>query len=164
MRPNLAALGVFTALAGLAAVFCSVMIYHDTRRAFWTGLNTGGKFFGTTALLGTAAAWVFTSRADLAWLVLVICLAKLVCEGGVLSRPSLTRTAEVIWGPLRPLHSLRFALGIIGGLILPLAYLAGSTSLIIPVASLILCCAGELAERYLFFAAAAPNKMPGAPR
>jgi ferredoxin len=41
-------------VTGLLGVFCSAMVYHDTRREFWRLPATGGKFFGTTLLLGAA--------------------------------------------------------------------------------------------------------------
>jgi formate dehydrogenase iron-sulfur subunit len=50
------ALTVATAWLGLFSVFCSAMIYVDTRRASWAASLTFPKFFGTTLLLGSAAA------------------------------------------------------------------------------------------------------------
>src|ERR1041384_4031297 len=47
---------VFAALTGLIAVACSAMLYVDTRRPFWRAPMTFSKFFGTTLLLGGAAA------------------------------------------------------------------------------------------------------------
>ena len=44
------------ALLGLLAVFTSVMIYADTRRAFWARPFTATRFFGATILLGVTAA------------------------------------------------------------------------------------------------------------
>jgi len=41
---------------GLGGVFCSAMIYVDTRRPFWSAALTMPKFFGTTFLLGASAA------------------------------------------------------------------------------------------------------------
>ncbi len=46
------------ALIGLLGVFCSAMVYHDTRPVFWRGVRSIGRFFGTTAVLGLAAAWL----------------------------------------------------------------------------------------------------------
>ena len=49
------------AAMGLLAVFTSVMIYADTRRAFWALPLTAARFYGTTILLGlTAAATVMS--------------------------------------------------------------------------------------------------------
>jgi formate dehydrogenase iron-sulfur subunit len=44
------------AMLGLLAVFTSVMIYADTRRAFWALPFTATRFFGATILLGVTAA------------------------------------------------------------------------------------------------------------
>ena len=43
-------------LSGLLGVFCSAMIYVDTRRPFWSARLTMPKFFGTTFLLGATGA------------------------------------------------------------------------------------------------------------
>jgi len=58
--PPLAVLAEGTALA---AIFCSAMIYADTRRPFWSASLTFPKFFGTTLLLGAG-----TSAAVLSWM------------------------------------------------------------------------------------------------
>ena len=44
------------AAMGLLAVFTSVMIYADTRRAFWALPLTAARFYGTSILLGLMAA------------------------------------------------------------------------------------------------------------
>ena len=44
------------ALLGLGAIYCSAMIYIDTRRTFWRAAQTLPKFLGTTLVLGTNAA------------------------------------------------------------------------------------------------------------
>src|SRR5205809_3629339 len=51
---NTRVLATGTALAGLVAVFCSAMVYHDTRRPFWNMRLSATKFFGTTILFGLA--------------------------------------------------------------------------------------------------------------
>ena len=46
----------FASLAsGLLGVFCSAMIYVDTRRPFWSAWLTIPRFFGTTMVLGATA-------------------------------------------------------------------------------------------------------------
>jgi formate dehydrogenase iron-sulfur subunit len=49
---------LLTATLGLLGVFCSAMVYVDTRRPFWAAWLTFTKFFGTTVLLGATAAAV----------------------------------------------------------------------------------------------------------
>jgi hypothetical protein len=62
-------------------------------------------------------------------------------------------------GPLASVTIARFVCGTLGAVVLPaLASLAGTP---VALGALGLCLAGELAERYLFFAAAAPARMPG---
>src|SRR4051812_24570534 len=46
------ALGWTVVALGWIGVACSVMVYHATRRAWWSATITGAKFFATTALLG----------------------------------------------------------------------------------------------------------------
>lgn len=53
---NAPGLILLTSVAGLLGVFCSTMVYVDTRRPFWSASLTFTKFFGTTLLLGAAAA------------------------------------------------------------------------------------------------------------
>ena len=67
----------------------------------------------------------------------------------------------------------RLALGVVGGVLLPLVMLLGlgesamTTHLLLlcgtSVASTLLLVGGELVERYLFFATCVAAKMPGAP-
>ncbi len=64
-----AALGCFTAVdhamlttlivLGAVAVYCSIMVYVDTRRAFWRWALTAPKFAGTAILLGLGAGFLF---------------------------------------------------------------------------------------------------------
>ena len=54
---------IFAAVTGFAAVFCSAMIYVDTRRPFWNAPMTFGKFFGTTLLLGAVGIMVVSHGA-----------------------------------------------------------------------------------------------------
>ena len=49
-------LAITSALLGLVSVFCSAMIYVDTRRPSWASSLTFPRFFGSTFLLGSSAA------------------------------------------------------------------------------------------------------------
>jgi DMSO reductase anchor subunit len=71
---------------------------------------------------------------------------------------------------LRRVTTGRFICGALGGMLLPgLGALLGADALlqagvgiaVLVVAAFVLCLAGELCERYLFFAAAPASKMPG---
>jgi DMSO reductase anchor subunit len=175
------------ATVGLAGVFCSVMIYAATRRTHWRAPVTGAKFFATTALLGAAtmlvvarvAAAVTADAAGAAFspgfaraLLLTIAgvsAGKLLFEATVFrhlrGREHTTgkRVAIVMVRDLAGATVLRFAAGVLGGLLLPgLALARGHCGPALAVAVFVLLLAGELAERYLFFKAAPPSRMPGA--
>ncbi len=144
-----AALRPAAALAGLAGVVCSVMIYVDTRRAFWNLSLTGFKFFMTGVVLGIPAA-VFVSLLGAAWsealtvaavmegfgrrLLSVLAAAavlKLAVEALVLTHlrdkkhTPLKRTALLLTGELAPLSMRRVIAGVLGGIVLPGLLLAG---------------------------------------
>jgi Fe-S-cluster-containing dehydrogenase component/DMSO reductase anchor subunit len=191
-------LGLSAAAAGLIAVFCSVMVYADTGRLFWSFHLTGSKFLLTGLLLGlpvvllislAAAAWSTTLTARevmelygriLCWGIMGASGMKLLVEGSIFlhlrdrRHTPLKRTAQLMAGPLDMATIKRFFVGVLGGVALPLV-LAGETVLAAPhsyspqflgLAALLmlgLLLAGEFLERRLFFAAAVPPKMPGAP-
>src|SRR5208283_831554 len=58
---NSAGMSAAVSTIGLLDVFCSFMIYHSTRRELWRGLGAALKFFGTTAMLGTATILFVTT-------------------------------------------------------------------------------------------------------
>lgn len=129
-------------ITGLLSVYCSVMVYVDTRREFWKSPATAGKFFGTMLLLGSAAG-------GYAWLALGIGLVKLGCEAWYLCGSS--TSARVMRGPLRNLTMARFALGLLGLCLLPIH----------SVAALVALGVGEFLERSAFFKAVVAYRMPG---
>jgi len=172
------------AVTGVIAVLCSVMVYVVTKRPQWSGMRTALKFFGTTLLLGVATALAVTSLGvdefdanservfrTLIEALVAVSTVKLAYEGELLrhlrSRQHTIekRMATVMLRDLRLATLARFALGIAGGIALPL--LVNSTPLSAAVAApllivgLVLALAGELAERYLFFRAAPASRMPG---
>jgi Fe-S-cluster-containing dehydrogenase component/DMSO reductase anchor subunit len=159
--PQSALIGWLTMMCGLTALMCSTMIYHDTRRPFWTGLNTAGKFFGTAILFAAVIAWIGDKNGLAAAGVVLIAGTKLAWEYRLTRNPGLARSRAVMWGQLKRVTLLRFALGIGGGVIGPLLAIVGWRSAAVVVGGFVLCFCGELAERHLFFAAAAPPKMPG---
>jgi hypothetical protein len=118
-------------------------------------------------VLGAAINLVIRPTAFGAWILLGATLVKLGCELGVLKHgaeeiPSqLQRTARLQSGPLRPALAFRIVAGFCGGVLLPFVMIAGRGSLFIYCTAALLCMLGELAERYLFFASVAPDKMPG---
>lgn len=184
--------GVFTAapvvrglaaLTGVLGVYCSVMVYVATRREQWSAAHTGLKFFGTTLVLGCAAVFAVSamtlplehgssdSPRALLWIVLAGSAVKLALEASALLRArdrrssAVKRMALVMLGDLAAHTGARFACGIAGGVLLPLAIGLGPLEagairgLALVLLGLLL--AGELLERYLFFRAAPASRMPG---
>lgn len=173
-----------TGVAGMVGVFCSAMVYHDTRREFWRWPATASKFFGTALILGGAAAfWLSTAMMPQMslevglWPAAIIAgatLFKTAVEHRTLrcvtrdDFSSLHKTALILTGRFGLLNRWRLAFGILGGLIMPGFVLLGiklgfqPARLSIMVGCLFLLCAtGELIERWLFFTAVQPVKMPG---
>jgi hypothetical protein len=80
----------------------------------------------------------------------------------------LKKTALLLRGPLRVAHAWRFNAGLLGGFILPMFWLYrdraefGAGDLILALSILAAVVAGEWLERYLFFTACVPPRMPGA--
>ena len=187
---SLAALGYATAGVGMAAVFCSVMLYHVTQRRWWSGGRTGFKFALTSAVLGlgtilsgafgvavlsgeplSAELTAFGRRG--AQGLAALTLLKLAGEASVLFHLSdhrqgdLKRTALLLWGDLRPLTLWRFFLGGLGGVLLPLALLTNlapggfAAAVTGSLTGLLALLAAEIIERTTFFSALSAPRMPG---
>lgn len=157
------------AFTGLLGVLCSVMIYVDTRREFWSAGQSFTKFFGTVLLLGAATALAFSGTATLAALVIVAAAGKLAFEHRIFRRllsedatgqEPLNKTARLLAGELGFIARTRVACGLIGGVMLPALYLLTPVTTL-ALTALALCVSGELLERYLFFTAVVTRKMPG---
>jgi formate dehydrogenase iron-sulfur subunit len=177
--------------AGIAGLASSVMVYHVVKRPFWRASIAGVKFAGTALVLGLAAALVSSEWASalgssisgttispghsrLLCLGLMAAVAtKLIFESTLLVHlkdselTPLRRSALLVIGPLVSPALLRLALGVFGGLVLPFLLvvdepptLAGVRMGVVMLALAALV-GGEIAERYLFFAAVSRPKMPG---
>jgi formate dehydrogenase iron-sulfur subunit len=133
---------------GLAGVFSSAFVYHATGRESWMGMGSFGRFFGSTILLGSAAAWLV---GGLYWLPLAVAVSvcvKLaierrdVCDRfGVMVRTRMLCAAGVVIASLS-------------------SFVAPEKQLILAGVTLVLALAGELLERSLFFRAVVPPRMP----
>ena len=171
--PLRSTLAASTITLGVAALFCSVMIYVDTRRVFWRFANTAPRFFGTAVILGLAGALTAPGApASLAFALVAATFLKLAFEARALrplnelwdGTPSPARqTARLLTGPLRHANTLRVTAALFGGILLPLLIGLGKASIATAWPALVLCLGGELAERYLFFRAVDAPKMPGQP-
>lgn len=182
-----AALGAAVTIAGLGTVLCSTMLYAVTRRVWWRASYCGPRFFLSATVQGLAVALVAANAGQLAGLgvdpdlisniqgcLMFTIAGKLLLEASVFSHlkrgqvTDLKRTALLMRGELAQYTQARFALGAVGGLMLPalLFTFVDRTSLTSAVVVSSLGClavvVGELLERSLFFMAAASPRMPGA--
>ncbi|MGB0409004.1 MAG: DmsC/YnfH family molybdoenzyme membrane anchor subunit [Opitutales bacterium] len=155
--------GLLTLLSGIAGVFTSVMIYHDTLRPFWAFPYSGLRFYGATFGLGMAAyaALVIDASGWITFTAVAVFVAKAAVEVTQLRASSqreyspAKKSALLMQMPLKSITLLRFSLlgaGLLFSLV-PVAFLA-----IIGLGLLLL---SELFERVLFFKAVAAPKMPG---
>jgi DMSO reductase anchor subunit len=172
-----------TAATGLLTVVCSAMIYVKTGRAFWSATQSFGRFFGTTVLLGVAAALTGVisggsgqgAVAVSALSLVGVTIIKLAFERRVflhlvdeeeLRQTPLNKTAGLLAGELNGFVRARIAVAILGGILIPVIALVQDS---IPPASRLgltalsfgLCIVGEIIERYLFFTAVVTQRMPG---
>jgi len=159
-----------TALTGLAGVFCSAMIYVDTRRDLWRASQTFPKFFGTTLLLGLGAAMIVlpagNARTAVIASMMLVALAKLAFERRLLDHADdpkagvWSASARLLLVELGLPWRARVALTFAGSVIVPTLLLAEPS---MPLAALALAflIGGELLERHLFFVAGVTRVMPG---
>ncbi len=149
------ALGWLALLAGLAALGSSVMVYVDTRRAFWAGPLVVGKFVGTSLVLGFGLfGAVVGSYAAAVTSVLSLC-------------------ALAAWETLRVNHrvdapwaaSIRIMNALQSSLLLARWSLVLASLLALPIFGAWVVLGLGLAyfaiERHQFFTACAVNRMPG---
>jgi Fe-S-cluster-containing dehydrogenase component/DMSO reductase anchor subunit len=181
------ALGTVVVGSGIAGVGCSVMLYVKTAREWWSGARTAFRFYATAAVLGLATTLVtllafgcgpggaVCAGVGLAARVLAIVSGvKLAWETSILLHlgdkqlGSLKRTASLLLGDLKGEAGARLALGVVGGVLAPLAVAhfadAGDrtpVALILAAIGAAAVVAAELLERALFFRAASPPRMPG---
>jgi formate dehydrogenase iron-sulfur subunit len=169
------------AAMGLLAVFTSVMICADTRRAFWALPLTATRFYGTTILLGVTAAATVIS-----WMELFVA-ADLGSEFRIAVFISIAvRTLLFgweLWSALRGLrdasnrnHRSQQAIRVLLPWLIPargaLFVLATSCSIAAIVASGVISAIGvsvalavtfssQILERFGFFTAVTAPRMPG---
>lgn len=167
---QIALCGLLT-IAVAVGVVTQIMVYVDTRRSYWSWSQTGPRFLGTV-LLGAALAgnWIQPSPVIAIGLGLIL-LLKLAQETRALKpaqsdesrRTQARRSAELILGPLRPLWCFRLLAAAFGLAAVLFGHSAGLAPLTGGTLAGVTLITGELAERWLFFAAVSPDKMPGLP-
>jgi DMSO reductase anchor subunit len=164
-----AGLEIGAPIVGLLGVFCSMMIYHDTRRPLWNWQRGSALFFGTTIVLGAMGAAIVTGSAILFAAVIIAGAAKLLVEISALRHVTdraltpLKKTALLITGKLQYAAFARLICVMVGGIGLPLwlALEGGSSRVLVAASAFALLLAGELIERFLFFTSVVAPKMPG---
>lgn len=137
------AFAVGAVIGGLAAVFCSAMIYIDTQRPFWGVSQTTTKFLLTSAVLGLPVTFLISLIAASIsgpsfvaefnantgrWLlqaVIVAASCKLLFEATLFGHLTdrkhtpMRRSASFYLHELRRAAIIRFACGAIGGVVAP---------------------------------------------
>jgi formate dehydrogenase iron-sulfur subunit len=165
-------LAVATATLGVLGLFCSVMIYVDTRRAFWRFAYTAPRFFGTALILALGSVLVSPGApASIPAILIGATIAKLLFEARALDaingdRDELTparKTALLLAGPLRWVNELRIFAALVGGVLIPLMVALGQIGVAFAWPALVALAFGELLERSLYFRAVDAPKMPGVP-
>jgi hypothetical protein len=148
------------------------------------------RFFGATGVLGTATILFVTTlqailfpglaaqgayremTGALTGVLATLGTIKLCAEACVflpLRSPEsspLKRTAQLMTGELAEITTARFLFGVIGEVVLPLAFLVrqpapGFATLGVTLWIMVFALLGELLERHLFFVAIVPARMPG---
>ena len=162
-----------TAAAAVVAVWCSVMVYVDTRRPFWSMPNVSAKFLGTMLLLGAglcAAAWSWSGMDIASWAMAFTLLFRWTLSCWEISgyRHALLdehcawhKSARVLQKHLSRQIEVRALLLIGAGLLIPVLIAAGASQRWMFALSLLLMFGSQLIERRYFFTAAAGSKMPG---
>ncbi len=168
------ALELAAIMLGLVGVFCSAMIYVDTRRPFWSAPLTMPKFFGTTFLLGATTAGA-----------LLACLHSPLAPGFAVAA-TLIRTGFFAWENTTFLRALRDPssathrsalvtaklmrwLPIARAVMFAVSTLASMMAIFgragfapaFAVAALVSTLSSQLLERYNFFRAVVVPRMPG---
>jgi DMSO reductase anchor subunit len=157
------------AVAGFASVFCSAMIYADTRRDLWFRRRSVSLFSLTTILLGAAASLLVSPTSSFLISLLVMATTlKLGVEILVLrhaSASSLTpmkKSALLATGRFQPVAFGHLSGLVVGGIGIPvLLSTTPPQAQWLAAGALLLLLIAELGERYLFFRCVVAPKMPG---
>ncbi len=169
MNPLRTGSGILAPFVGLLGVFCSIMIYHDTRRPLWNWIRSAPLFFGTMLTLGAAGTAILFPTIQILMLVFLPTVAKLLAEIVTLrhvTQPTLTplkKSALLITGRFQRVAWTRLLCAILGGMGIPLLVMVNVFPATSGIAAIMftLLLAGEIMERFLFFSAVVAPKMPG---
>ncbi len=159
---------LFSTAACLAAfftasvsVFCSIMVYADTRRALWRFPITAISMAGCTLTTAAAAAAATTASPLISVIAILMVIGRLIAvsrfthrwrEESPASHPH-AKSARLMYGPLSLWWHVRLFAGMVAVLLI----------FPFPAAALALVLVAEFCERLLFFKAVVALKMPGIP-
>jgi DMSO reductase anchor subunit len=133
---------------GIVAIYCSAMIYVDTRRSWWRVARTVPQFFGTALVLGLSMRWpgaaVWVGVALFAWEAITVSRALRD------SRHPDHRSAATIWKLQRPILML--------GVAAACAFFVTASWPLAWAAAL----GWQVVGRYFYFTAVVAPRMPGA--
>jgi formate dehydrogenase iron-sulfur subunit len=166
---------VAACITGLVAIFTSVMTYVDTRRQFWKPGLVLAKFYGTMLLLGTAGTAAFGAwfganslAGSMGTAALVIQTAFFLCEMSGYHRDLRNRNcpnyqSAVTVARLLPWFGpVRIGLFLLAALLLLATcfdYLSQSAAW--ASVAFVTLLASQFFERFVFFTAVIPLRMPG---
>jgi DMSO reductase anchor subunit len=169
--PDVRVVAFSTSALAVLSVFCSAMIYVDTRRPAWTMSRTGMRFFGTLTLMGAAAGgcilgWLGSPLAP-RFVIAATIIRTALFLAETLRRIKASRFAEL---PdhraavtestlLRPVIRARLLLFLASTVFSILAIFTGAP--VWGAIALLTTTAGCVLERYSFFTACAAPRMPG---
>jgi len=165
--PGSALLGACTALAGIGGIYASARLYRVPARPAWNSRHTTIDFFLTALLLGPLFVLAIPGSLH-TWPLRVVvvassCAALLHCILHILRLTQSTAwekkaTATLLSTSLAPLLLLRLALGMVGGLVLPII----SHHWAVNALAFITLIAAEITGRYLFFVSVVPKNIAAA--
>jgi len=158
--------GFATALAGLAGITCSARIYIVRARPAWFSSYTVAEFFSTALLLGPGFVRLLDADAPRALMIASVAgaAAQLLVQTGKflwLSQSEvfeLRSSSALLAGRLRTPFTLRLAILIIAGIVIPLA---ANRSWLVD-AAFAAALTGEFLGRYLFFVSVVPKNIAAA--
>jgi DMSO reductase iron-sulfur subunit len=164
--PGRESAGLATALAGLAGITCSARIYIVRARPAWFSGYTLAEFFSTALLLGPAFVHVLNPSGSRALLFVSAAGAavQLLVQAGKflwLSQSEvfeLRSSSVLLAGRLRTLFTLRLALLIVAGVVVPLSTVSPK----LLASAFVGILAGEFLGRYLFFVSVVPKNIAAA--
>ncbi|WP_435892363.1 DmsC/YnfH family molybdoenzyme membrane anchor subunit [Oceaniferula spumae] len=164
---------VMAVLLGLVSVFCSVMVYVDTRRAFWSMSQTLGRFGGTMMLGGFTGLCVaeLMTKGSVSWFAVIGVLLSVAVKATTEIRQLLPardiewsyakKSAQLQLRPLGRVLRLRWISLSTALITVVLACLIPASAAWLGLAAFMMLLASEWLERKLFFQAVVTLKMPG---